>query len=249
MNLPEDRSYRRWDRSEGRNEPALCRLPCTRCTPLIVRPAPHRRLYSGETQSTMNRFIQIAIYLVGAVSFLSPDRGAFAEDYPFYHENVMGTSLELRVRAVNEDSARRAEARVLGEIDRLSAIFSGYDESSEFSRWRSAAGPAGRISSELYDVLAAADSWCSRSRGAFDPRVEALSRLWSAGARGGRLPSARERTDAKALMDRPAWRLHDAARTAERLTDCPLSLNGIAKGFIVERACELAMDRNRGSSA
>ena len=32
----------------------------------------------------------------------------------------MGTSLELRVRAVDEGSARRAEARVLGEIDRLS---------------------------------------------------------------------------------------------------------------------------------
>ena len=47
-------------------------------------------------------------------------------------------------------------------------------------------------------------------------------------------------------MDRPAWRLDDATRTAERLTDCPLSLNGIAKGYIVERACELAMDRNRG---
>ncbi len=194
----------------------------------------------------MNRFIRIAIYLAGAVSFLSPDRGALAEDYPFYHENVMGTSLELRVRAVDEGSARRAEARVLGEIDRLGAIFSGYDESSEFSRWQSSAGPAGRISAELYDVLAAADSWCARSRGAFDPRVEALSRLWAAGARRGRLPTSGELADAKALMDRPAWRLGDAGRTAERLTDCPLSLNGIAKGYIVERACELAMDRGGG---
>src|SRR5262249_14942473 len=35
-------------------------------------------------------------------------------------------------------------------------------------------------------------------------------------------------------------------RTVERLSDCPLSLNGIAKGFIVEHACDLALDRQRG---
>ena len=48
----------------------------------------------------------------------------------------MGTSLELRVRADDAEAARRAEARVLGEIDRLVAIFSGYDPASEFRRWQ-----------------------------------------------------------------------------------------------------------------
>ena len=42
-------------------------------------------------------------------------------------------------------------------------------------------------------------------------------------------------------MARPAWRLDPALRTAERLSDCPLSLNGIAKGYIVERACDAAL--------
>ena len=42
-------------------------------------------------------------------------------------------------------------------------------------------------------------------------------------------------------MAPPAWRLDPVHRTAERLSDCPLSLNGIAKGYIVERACDAAM--------
>ena len=42
-------------------------------------------------------------------------------------------------------------------------------------------------------------------------------------------------------MAPPAWRLDPVYRTAERLSDCPLSLNGIAKGYIVERACDAAM--------
>jgi hypothetical protein len=47
-------------------------------------------------------------------------------------------------------------------------------------------------------------------------------------------------------MGRAAWRLDPGLRGAERLSDCPLSLDGIAKGFIVERACERALDHTRG---
>ena len=72
-----------------------------------------------------------------------------AADFAFFHENVMGTSLELRVRADDEESARWAEDRVLHEIDRLSAIFSGYDAASEFSRWHSAAKAPLGVSPEL----------------------------------------------------------------------------------------------------
>ena len=43
------------------------------------------------------------------------------------------------------------------------------------------------------------------------------------------------------MMADRAWRLDSVLRTAERLSDCPISLNGIAKGYIVERACDAAM--------
>ncbi|MGC1718227.1 MAG: hypothetical protein WA746_04515 [Isosphaeraceae bacterium] len=60
------------------------------------------------------------------------------DDFAFFHENVMGTSLELRVLADDRESARWAEDRVLGEIDHLALIFSAYDSASEFSRWQAA---------------------------------------------------------------------------------------------------------------
>ena len=56
-------------------------------------------------------------------------RPAFGvDDFAFFHENVMGTSLELRVLADDRESARGAEDRVLGEIDRLALIFSEVKE-------------------------------------------------------------------------------------------------------------------------
>ena len=50
-------------------------------------------------------------------------------------------------------------------------------------------------------------------------------------------------------MARPAWRLDSAAGTAEHLTVCPLSLNSIAKGYIIGRACDVALDRDRAFGA
>ena len=177
-------------------------------------------------------------------------RGAIAaETFVFHHEDVMGTSMELRLLADSDEFARRAEDRVLREIDRLSAVFSGYDPKSEFSRWLAGPKAPVRVAPELFEVLQLCDRWRTASGGAFDPRVEALMRLWSRCAKDGRPPTPAEIATARAALDRPAWRLDSSVMTAERLSDDPLTLNAIAKGYIVERACDAAMGDGRGGSA
>jgi FAD:protein FMN transferase len=165
-----------------------------------------------------------------------------ATEFAFFHENVLGTSLELRVRADSRVAALATEERVLREIDRLAAIFNGYDPASELSRWQDRQAASRVVSPELFEVLACSDLWIQKTAGAFDPRAEALTRLWSLCARRDRLPTTDELARARVAMTPAAWKLDWAARTAERLSDCPISLNGIAKGYIVGRACEAAMD-------
>ena len=155
----------------------------------------------------------------------------------------MGTSLELRVLADDQESARWAEDRVLGEIDRLGLIFSGYDRASEFSRWQAAAGLPMSLSSELCEVLTACDAWRNRSGGAFDPRVEVFTRLWSRAAARGRMPDDSELAAARSRLAHPAWRSTPGLHSVQRLSDSPLSFNAIAKGYIVERACAAAAAR------
>jgi len=186
------------------------------------------------------------VHGLGAIVFVGCSRPAAADDFVFHHENVMGTSLALGVRADSPQAAADAEDRVLRELDRLAAIFSGYDQQSEFCRWQATYTIPTRISAELWEVLRTADRWADRSGGAFDPRVEALTRLWSQCAERGRAPTIEELALTKAVMSRRAWRLDPTARTAERLSDCPLSLNGIAKGYIVGRACEAAFAEVKG---
>src|ERR1700677_4140391 len=97
---------------------------------------------------------RFAPYLVGTIVvslYCLPVTAA--DDFGFYHENVLGTSLALHVRCDSEEAAHRAEACVLDEIDRLAAIFSGYDPGSEFSRWQAAPKDWFPVSTALYDVL------------------------------------------------------------------------------------------------
>ncbi|WP_169977307.1 DUF2271 domain-containing protein [Tautonia rosea] len=171
---------------------------------------------------------------------------ASADEFGFFHEEVMGTALELRVQADNEAAARGAEARVLAEIDRLSAILSSYDPSSRLSQWMNDPGEISNIPTELFEVLRGADHWRETTGGAFDPRVAVFGKLWNASAERGRTPTGNELAKARRLASANAWRLDLKAQTAERIGQTPISLDGIAKGFIIERACAEGLDPNRG---
>ncbi|MEO6808207.1 MAG: DUF2271 domain-containing protein [Isosphaeraceae bacterium] len=197
----------------------------------------------------MPRFAPTLVSVLAVWAFSLGVRPASAGDnFAFYHENVLGTSMELRLLADNAEAAKGAEARVLAEIDRLALIFSDYEASSEFRRWQGSAHRPLTTSRELFQVLEACDRWETLTGGAFDPRVRALSNLWSDCAKKGRQPSPGELAGTKALMSQPAWRLDLEHRTAERLSDGPLSLNAIAKGDIVERACNIALEPGQGVS-
>src|SRR5260370_40455102 len=55
--------------------------------------------------------------------------------HTFHYENVLGTSLELKIAAASLEDAEAAEAAALAEIDRQTKILSAWDSGSEFSRW------------------------------------------------------------------------------------------------------------------
>jgi thiamine biosynthesis lipoprotein ApbE len=188
--------------------------------------------------------------LAAALAVLALGGGASSQEvFTFHHENVMGTSLELTVRAPSRESAAAVEARVLAEIDRLTAILSNHDPESDLRRWQEM--PAGRpvvLPPEMLDVLAQAERWRVASRGAFDPRAAAFSRIWADAARRGARPGP---AGLRAVADRLAsapWTLDPAAGTATRRDDLPVTLDGIAKGYIVERAAAAGLEAAPGVS-
>ena len=190
------------------------------------------------------RFQMIArsglVLILVASACVSPS--CVAEDFVFHHENVLGTSLELRVACASHASAKQAERRVLDDIQRLVGIFSSYNQSSEFSRFvKSSPGTEFQLSPELYAALAMCDEWRHASNNAFHPAAEEFVRLWTNAQKESVLPAPAALNNARQSVLQPHWKLNSANQSATRLSACSLSLNAIAKGYILDLVAQEAM--------
>ena len=99
----------------------------------------------------------------------------------FHHENVLGTSLELKLIGGSEADADHAETAVLNEIDRLNAILSTWTPTSEVSRWTRTHGQPIAVSRELFEVLGLYDQYRKETLGALNASAETATRLWKNG--------------------------------------------------------------------
>jgi thiamine biosynthesis lipoprotein ApbE len=169
-----------------------------------------------------------------------------SQAHTFGHEDVLGTTLQLQVDSPSLHIDRKAEARVLDEIARLSQILSTYSDSSEISAFLRGPQTPRKASPELVEVLRACDYWTTVSAGAFNPAAELFSRAWSRSAEQNRAPSQSELAEALRLARLQAWQIDAARQTITRRADLPLSLNAIAKGYVIDRACRAGLHQTPG---
>ncbi len=161
--------------------------------------------------------------------------------WTFHHENVLGTSLQITVRARDRRAAADAEAAALATFDHEAAILSAWQPESEFSRWSRTRFEPVAVSGDLFSVLAAFDAWRERTNGALDPSVEAATQLWKSATAEGRTPTPHEISETVEAIAQPHWSLDAEHRTATRLSDAPLALASFAKSWITSRAADAAL--------
>jgi FAD:protein FMN transferase len=184
--------------------------------------------------------LPLAVAATHATGMAQPN-GEASGSWQFHHEHVLGTSLEVRVRAHSFQEARRAEQAALNEIDRQDRILSAWRTDSEFSRWASTQFVPVPVSTELFQTLSAFDYWREKTRGALDPSAESAMRLWRHATQQGRRPDAREIAETVEAIQQPHWQLDPQSRTATRLTTVPLALASFAKSHIAAQAAEAAI--------
>ncbi len=161
----------------------------------------------------------------------------FVADY----DNVLGTSLEMKVGASSQDVAARATTAALDEIVRESHILSSWDATSEFSRWADTHGQPVRVSPELFEVLDLFDQWRARTHGALDPAAQSVINAWTTAAAERRVPTASELTAAVRTVNQTHWTLDRAAGTATHESDAPLVLASFTKSYIIDHAVNAAL--------
>jgi thiamine biosynthesis lipoprotein ApbE len=192
----------------------------------------------------MIRLPHIAIGAILVVSTLVVGIGkpsASVTWHDAHFENVLGTSMEIKLMAASDHAAESAESAAMSEIKRLNGILSGYDKDSEFSRWARTQQQGVRVSPELMEVLQLWDFWRNDSGGALNPAAEAVTRVWKQAQASGRMPTDAEMAAAAHAAGRTQWRLEASAGTATHLSATPLMLNSFTKSYIVDRAAGVAL--------
>ena len=169
-----------------------------------------------------------------ALSLLSLSPSASSHGLLSAHfENVLGTSLDLKIIATSEASASAAESKVLAEINRLNEILSAQGN-SEFSKWLATRGESVEISSELREVLQHFEEWNEKTDGALTAASEHISQLWSS-----EVPSVEARNEAVKEVNQAHWSLNESGAT--RLTETELKLHSFTKSYVMEKAATEAM--------
>lgn len=181
----------------------------------------------------------ILLTLVSSAALLPEKPGKM---YVSGYENVLGTSLEIKIAAQSAQQAARAEDAALAETDRLNKILSGYDPCSEFRRWMEADKKPVPVSPELYEVLSLFEQWRSKTHGALDAAAETVTKVWKEAALENRLPLPADIAGAVKAVRQLHYRLDSQNHAARRLSDAPLILNSFAKSYIMNKAADAAME-------
>lgn len=156
-------------------------------------------------------------------------------------DNILGTSLDLKIIASSFEIAQKAEVSVLSEIQRLNQILGSFNPNSEFSLWAKSSGEALRVSDELFSVLAKFDNWREATAGVIQAASEHMAELWQKASATGAVPSAAELAHTVSEVNQTHYVLDHETQSATKLTDVSLRLHSLAKSFVMNQAAAKGM--------
>jgi len=195
----------------------------------------------------MTHMISSLLLLAPVFAAWLPPAQYFAREYRFHHDNILGTSMELVVRAADFETACEAENVALAEIDRLRRILSTWDPSSEISALNRSTGEIA-CSAELIDVLDAYETWRLRTGGAYRCDIGGLLAMWRDAEARQILPDRRLLRTVAGDAALPALHIDREAGRIRRLTAQTLNVDSLGKGYIIGRALDAVRLRVSGVS-
>ena len=188
------------------------------------------------------RVLLFLLFVAGLAAGVALTRRDRASTFSYHYDNILGTSLDVTLRASSERAALVADEAIRTQIDRDAKILSSYDPSSEFSRWFQTVNASTPVSPELFTILGLFDQWRDRTGGALDAAVENVSRVWRTAAATHHLPAESDLARATHAVRAQHWTLDPVAHTATHTSAVPLALNSFTKSYIVDRAVQAALD-------
>jgi thiamine biosynthesis lipoprotein ApbE len=155
-------------------------------------------------------------------------------------EDVLGTSLDLKISANSNENAQKAEQKVLTELSRLQQILGTYGENNEFAQWKKTYQQKVEVSKELMEIAQDFDFWKEQSQGAINPASEEFTQLWKKASETGIAPSEAELKELIEKVQENHWEIDGSSLT--KTSEADLKLHTFTKLYIAEKVANLALD-------
>lgn len=161
-----------------------------------------------------------------------------------WHEaivSLMGTFVAVALWDERQDRASALGTQCLEEMERVTKVISAWDEHSPLSTLnKDGRLPLLATPQDLLSLIEKAERMRRKTKGLFEPFSRELVLLWREGKREGRVPD--EEAIAKLVQTLP----HATVIQDGFLLGRALELDGIGKGYVIDRGLELL--RRRGVS-
>ncbi|MBU0599341.1 FAD:protein FMN transferase [bacterium] len=150
----------------------------------------------------------------------------------------IGTVVEIKVVEKDKEKAWKAIAAACKEIKRLSALMNNYDEKSEISLINQNKGQGIKVSEEILEVVSQAIEFSKLTHGAFDITISPVFKCWSFNKENPKLPLMEKILEAKKKVGSQNIKIDLKKKEIILEKGTSLDLGGIAKGYIVKKACD-----------
>lgn len=178
--------------------------------------------------------------IIGVILLLPPKKNSVTEEF-----FAMDTVMDLTVYESDSSSIDPKEMirKMQEKIYDLDAKLSVTNEKSEIYKLNHAGGQPVEISTEVYDILRTATRIAEETKGAFDPTLYPIVRLWGFTTQKYRVPSEEERKKelAKTGYERIQFLDNNQVKLDEGME---IDLGACAKGYLSDKLCKM-MQQNR----
>ncbi|MFT6485722.1 MAG: thiamine biosynthesis lipoprotein [Neolewinella sp.] len=150
----------------------------------------------------------------------------------------MGTEFRITISAADTSGMQRTIDSAFRRVDELEQMMSDYRAGSELNRLRGSTKWQ-QISPELHEVLVFSRALAKQTRGAFDPTIGPLTKLWRRAFRQQAFPAEDRILAARARVHWKDLRVAKRRRVRLRRKEMSLDLGGVAKGFALDEVGKL----------
>ncbi len=186
----------------------------------------------------MKKYKFIIFLILIAALFLSCEKKT--EEYS-RAEFVLGTVCRVRIL---ETKPKKEIDKVLNiifaELEKLDNIFNANSGFSELEEVNKNAGiKSVTVSDELYGLVKLSIDFAQKTKGAFDPAIGPLVKLWNIGFDSAKEPSANDINAVLPLLNYKDIYLKDKNKIFLKQRNMRLDLGGIAKGYAADKVIKI----------